>query len=201
MDFSLPAVTAIPVQISLFFQWILLHPEIAKKIQNEIDANVGEGRLPCLDDRKNLHYTEAAIREILRLETLVPSDVPHVAMVDTKIMGYTVPEGAIVIPSLYAMHNDEGVWDEPRKFKPERFLESNGKLSLKKDTTLPFGAGKRLCAGETFARNMLFLMIASLLQNFDFILAPGDKTPEPDKNGSGLIISPDDFWISYVPRS
>lgn len=192
--------TAIPVQISLFLQWILIHPEIARKIQKEIDANVGDGRLPCLDDRKNLHYTEAAIREILRLETLVPSNIPHTALVDSKIMGYTVPAGTIVIPSLYAFHNDSSAFDEPRKFKPERFLDSNGKLSLKKDISLPFGAGKRLCAGETFARNMLFLMISSLLQSFDFVVAPGDKLPDPEKNPSGLIISPDDFWISYVPR-
>lgn len=201
MDFSLPAVTALPVQIAMFLQWILIHPEIARKIQEEIEINVGGGRLPCLDDRRNLHYTEAAVREILRLETLVPSDVPHSAMVDSKIMGYTVPAGTIVVPSLYAFHNDTSVWDEPRKFKPERFLDSKGKLSLKKDISLPFGAGKRLCAGETFARNMLFLMISSLLQNFDFILAPGEKTPDPEKNPSGLIISPNDYWISYVPRA
>lgn len=183
----------------MFLQWILIRPEVAKKIQEEIKIHVCDGRLPCLDDRKNLHYTEAAVREIMRLETLVPSNVPHLALADTKIMGYTVPFGTIVVPSLYAIHNDTSAWDEPSKFKPERFLDMNGKLCLKKDISLPFGAGKRLCAGETFSRNMMFLMISGLLQNFNFVLAPGDEKPDPQKNPSGFITAPKDFWISYVP--
>ncbi|TMW40152.1 hypothetical protein DOY81_014767, partial [Sarcophaga bullata] len=106
----------------------------------------------------------------------------------------------IVVPSLYAYHSDERVWGDPDNFRPERFLDDQGKLCLKKDVSFPFGAGKRLCAGETFARNMLFLMTTALCQNFNVILGPNDKLPDLSSNLSGLITSPKDFWVQFEER-
>jgi len=105
-----------------------------------------------------------------------------------------------VIPSLYAFHSDSRVWSDPENFRPERFLDSQGKLSLKLDVSLPFGAGKRLCAGETFARNMLFLMTSTMCQQFDFVLGPNDRLPDLSQNLNGLIISPPDFWVQLKDR-
>ncbi|XP_034485747.1 probable cytochrome P450 304a1 [Drosophila innubila] len=201
VDFSFPAFSAIGVQLSLLVQYFLLYPEVAIRIQREIDEVVGCGRLPTLEDRKSMPYTEATIRENLRIETLVPSDIPHKAMVDTELLGYSIPKGTIVIPSLYAYHLDKRVWKDPENFRPERFLDENGKFCLKSDVSLPFGAGKRLCAGETFARNMLFLMTTAMLQSFDYTLAPGDSLPDLSKNNNGLIISPPDFWVQIKERS
>ncbi|XP_053946868.1 probable cytochrome P450 304a1 isoform X1 [Anastrepha ludens] len=200
VDFAFPAFTAIGVQFTFLIQYLLLYPDVLKRIQSEIDEVVDDGRLPTLEDRKHLHYTEAAIREGLRIETLVPSDVPHRALEDTELLGYKIPKHTIVIPSLYAYHADERVWGDPTKFRPERFLDENGKLSLKKDVSLPFGAGKRLCAGETFARNMLFLLTTAMCQNFNFILGPGDALPDLTKNNNGLIITPYDFWLQLEER-
>ncbi|XP_055852081.1 probable cytochrome P450 304a1 [Episyrphus balteatus] len=200
IDFSIPAFTGMSSQISLIFQWMLLRPDVLKKVQIEIDEYVGSGRLPCLDDRKNLHYTEATIREGLRMETLVPSDVPHQATQDTEFLGYQIKKGTIMVPSLYAYHYDKRVWNDPENFMPERFLDKNGKLSLKSDVSLPFSAGKRVCPGETFARNLLFLLFASLCQNFNIILSPGEQPPDMSKNNSGFIITPPDFWVTMEPR-
>ncbi|XP_055851542.1 probable cytochrome P450 304a1 [Episyrphus balteatus] len=200
IDFSFPAFTAIGTQMSLIFQWLLMKPDVLKRIQKEIDEYVGSGRLPCLDDRQNLHYTEATIREGLRMETLVPSDVPHVALYDTEFLGYHVEKGTIMFPSLFAYHSDKRVWNDPENFRPERFLDETGKLCLKNDVSFPFGAGKRLCAGETFARNMLFLLLSSICQNFNVVLAPGENLPDMSKNVTGLIIAPPDYWINLESR-
>ena len=102
----------------------------------------------------------------MRFETLVPMSVPHRAVCDTTLAGYEIPKNTIVMANLMALHNDEDIWGDPKKFRPERFLDTNGKLDLKKDFSLPFGAGRRICAGETFARNTMFLCITALLQNF-----------------------------------
>lgn len=91
VDFIMPAVSGISTQLSFLFQWFLLKPEILKRIQAEIDEVVGSGRLPTLDDRQHLHYTEATLRECLRQETLVPSNIPHRALVDTELLGYFIP--------------------------------------------------------------------------------------------------------------
>ncbi|XP_055697775.1 probable cytochrome P450 304a1 [Phlebotomus papatasi] len=200
VDFFFPALTAVPVTIGFLIQRLLLQPEILIKMQKEIDEVVGRGRLPELDDRINLPYVEATIREIMRLETLVPSAIPHKAVVDTKLLGYDVPEGAFVVPGLYAFHMDPKLWGDPEVFRPERFIGEDGKLSLKLDKSLPFGAGKRLCAGETFARNTLFLMISALAQNFNIRQPPNDKLPDLSKTICGLITLPPQFWIKFEPR-
>ena len=96
---------------------------------------------------------------------------------------------------------DETVWDNPEEFKPERFLDENGKLSLKKDPSMPFGAGKRLCAGETFARNMWFLFMGALLQNFTATIPEGHRMPGVDETQTGLIRFPPEFWVKLVPRT
>uniref|UniRef100_A0A1B0BLX1 Cytochrome P450 n=1 Tax=Glossina palpalis gambiensis TaxID=67801 RepID=A0A1B0BLX1_9MUSC len=201
IDFTFPAFTAVGVQLSFLVQYFLLYPEVQKRIQKEIDEVVGAGRLPTLEDRQFMSYTEATIREILRIETLVPSSVPHKTLVDTELMGYKIPKDTLIVPALYAYHNDKRVWGDPQNFRPERFLDDKGHLCLKKDVSFPFGAGKRLCAGETFARNMLFLVTAALCQNFNFILADGDVLPDLSTNLSGLITSPMDYWVQLEERA
>lgn len=51
MDFFIPALTAVASQIALLFQVAIDQPEVANKIQAEIERVVGNGRLPTLDDR------------------------------------------------------------------------------------------------------------------------------------------------------
>lgn len=143
-------------------------------------------------------YTEATLREIMRFETLVQSSVPHRAMTDTTLAGFKVPKDTFVLAGLNAMHNEKSLWIDPENFRPERFLNPDGKLNLKKDFSLPFGAGRRLCAGETFARNTMFLCIAALLQTFD--LKPSGRLPNLTEIEVGLTRKPKDFWIKLDAR-
>lgn len=53
---------------------------------------------------------------------------------------YTVLQNTMVLTGLYSYHNDPDVWGDPHVYRPERFLDENGAL-LKKDLSLPFGAG------------------------------------------------------------
>lgn len=200
MDFTVPSLTGFPTQLSILFQWLLINPSIMKKVQNEIDSVVGRGRLPVLDDLKNLPYTDACIREAMRATSIVPSNVFHMTVEDTELMGYSVSKHTPIITSLYALHSDENVWKDPENFRPERFLGANGKLCLSLDKSLPFGAGKRLCPGETFSRNLMFLMFAGLAQNINIELKEGDNYTHPKDNPSGFITIPDNFWIRYKIR-
>lgn len=80
----------------------------------------------------------------MRHETLVPSAIPHLSLKETTFRGYNVPSQTAMIPSLYAFHLDKDLWGDPENFRPERFLNENGKLDLKLDKSLPFGAGNIL---------------------------------------------------------
>ncbi|CAB3239009.1 unnamed protein product [Arctia plantaginis] len=139
-DYMFPAASAVQFVLTILIERLLLQPEVQVKIHEEIDRIVGRDRLPSLDDRRNMPYVEACIREIMRHETTVPLSVPHRAMTDTKLGGYNIPENTMVNPNLTMLHMDEELWGDPQNFRPERFLK-NGQLDLASDKSLPFGAG------------------------------------------------------------
>ncbi|XP_037353023.1 steroid 17-alpha-hydroxylase/17,20 lyase-like [Talpa occidentalis] len=154
-------------------QWtvaFLLHyPQLKKKIQEELDQNVGFNRTPTLSDRNHLLLLEATIREVLRIRPVAPMLIPHQAIVDSSIGGYAIDKGTDIIINLWALHHSEKEWDQPDKFMPERFLDPTGNQLISPSLSyLPFGAGPRTCIGEMLARRELFLFMAWLLQRFDF---------------------------------
>lgn len=59
--------------------------------------------------------------------------------------------------------------------------------------------GRRVCAGETYARFIFFAHFAGLAQNFNFELVDGEPTELQDTL-SGLITTPMDTWIRVSPR-
>ncbi|XP_075227318.1 putative cytochrome P450 304a1 isoform X2 [Lycorma delicatula] len=200
MDMLFAGSTTVPFMTSFIIYLLSKHQRVQKKCQEEIEDVVGKSRLPTLNDRPNLPYTEAAIREALRFQTLVPLGVPHKATEDTTLGGYFIPKDTMVLTNLYSVHMDEKIWDNPQEYTPERFIEPNGKLK-KRDLSLPFGLGKRVCAGETFARQNIFVVVSSLLQNFNFIEDPSHLFPELNDNIAGLNESPQPFWVKAEPRN
>lgn len=199
-DMLLPTLSGSAIQLSMLLERLLLNPRVATKVQQELDGVVGHGRLPTLDDRVNLPYAEATLREALRIDTLVPSGISHVALEDTKLCGYDIPKGCFVMLSLDVINNQREFWGDPENFRPERFLDESGKLSLKKDISVPFGGGKRLCVGETFSRNTLFLMFTALMQNFNIKPRPGDPLPDLGQRITGVVTSMEPFWLRFEAR-
>jgi cytochrome P450 len=55
----------------------LLHPELQKKAQDEIDAVVGRERLPTFEDRPKLPFIGAMCKEVLRWQPVVPMGASH----------------------------------------------------------------------------------------------------------------------------
>ncbi|XP_033763834.1 steroid 17-alpha-hydroxylase/17,20 lyase-like [Pecten maximus] len=164
-----------------FFLYLAANPEIQKKAQKEIDNAVGRDRLPGLADRPSMPYTEAVLHETMRIATVAPLGVPHAARVDAKLCGYDVPKGTAVVINHWALHNDARHWNDPKKFDPERFLDSDGNLAQKPVSWLPFSAGRRVCLGESIAKAELHVIAAIILQQFDLMLPQGvaaDFSPE-----------------------
>jgi len=132
LDFITPSLVANSAAVTQVLQALCAFPEVQKKIQDEIDHVVGQGCLPELDDRINLSYTEATIREVMRWHTLIPSGITHTSMEDTKFWGYDIPKGTFVMTAFYSSHRDPSVWDDPETFMPERFFRCKGQIVLAK---------------------------------------------------------------------
>ena len=57
--------------MSLFLA-LLLHPEVQKKAQDEIDAVTGCERFPTFEDRPRLPFVDALCKEVLRWRPATP---------------------------------------------------------------------------------------------------------------------------------
>ena len=98
-------------------------------------------RPPSLDDRGQLCYTEATIMEIQRLGSIAPQAVPHRAYSDINVRGYRIPRDTIIFSMLYHIMRDPDHWKDSESFKPERFIDDQGKV-IKEERFVPFGIGK-----------------------------------------------------------
>ncbi|KAH1010291.1 hypothetical protein HUJ05_004608 [Dendroctonus ponderosae] len=118
--------------------YMVLNPDVQKKVQAELDEVVGRGKWPTLKDKGNLKYTQAVLLELQRISNLAPMGIAHRAVKTTKLMGYDIAENTIILTNLYSLHMDPKIWENPKKFQPERFLDRN-KLNAHEDYYIPFG--------------------------------------------------------------
>ncbi|KAH9917078.1 cytochrome P450 [Fomitopsis serialis] len=136
--------------VLMFVLEMVLHPEVLRRIHNEIDSVVGDSRLPDFDDRPSLTYLECVLREVYRYESVW---VPHCTTEDDVYRGYHVPKGTMVITNIWAMTRDTQFYDDPEEFRPERYLELDESESpeLWDPKQLLFGFGRRICPGQHLA--------------------------------------------------
>jgi cytochrome P450 len=183
---------------ALSFEWLVYiltnYPDVQKKIHDELDRVVGPDRLPTLDDVDKLQYLNATICELFRFKHFAPFGIPHNTREDITLCGYKVPRDTQVMFNLYTLHMDPDLWTDPTRFDPTRFMEGGEAANLQGnylDTDrvrtkfakegdalfkfLPFGFGKRQCAGFGLGRIIMFLKAATHLHCFNWESADGIK--------------------------
>ncbi|XP_020095932.1 isoflavone 2'-hydroxylase-like [Ananas comosus] len=143
---------------------LLNNPEVLRKAATEIDVRVGTDRLVEESDIANLPYLRCVFTETLRLYPGGPLLVPHESATELTIANYTVPQGTMLLVNAYAIHRDPAVWREPTKFKPERFEAGREE----KGWMIPFGMGRRRCPGEGLATREASLLLATMIQCFEW---------------------------------
>lgn len=156
---------------ALVWTWYLLsqHPEVEARLHAEVDE-VLNGRLPTLADLPHLPYTLMVIKEAMRLYPPAWMLNGRQAIVDTTIGGYTVPRGSILFIAPYVIHRRPEFFPNPDQFDPERFTPEREK-ELPRHAYLPFGAGPRICIGNSFALMEAHLIIATISQRYRLRLA------------------------------
>lgn len=187
--------------LTCFILILIHHEDVQKLLHDEIDHVIGGSRDPLLGDRAHMPLMEACLLETLRLISHVPLAVPHSTICDTKVAGKHIPKDTTVYINLWAMHHDETFWEQPYSFKYSRFLDSEGHIlpahhSIRK-RLMAFGAGRRVCLGETLAKNRLFLFGTALLQHFAFTRDPNSTliSYEPRDFTLGIVLHPGSFKV------
>ncbi|KAA1477980.1 cytochrome P450 [Dentipellis sp. KUC8613] len=184
---------------SSFFLAMMLHLDVQRKAQAELDAVIGNHRLPSLADRARLPYIEALVSEVLRWNPLGPIGGPRRAMKDDVYNGYHIPKGSNIVPNVWKMLHDEKLYQDPVAFKPERFINTAEKVSECDPRNIAFGFGRRSCPGLLLADTSLFMTCAMVLSVFN--ISPPPDCPASFEYTDGLISHPPPFKCNIVART
>ncbi|XP_026168035.1 cytochrome P450 2J6-like [Mastacembelus armatus] len=181
------------------FLYLMTHPHIQERCQQEIDQVLEAKDRASFEDRHNMPYVQAVIHEVQRIANTVPLSVFHCTSKDTELMGYSIPRGTLIIPNLTSVLNEEGQWKFPHEFNPENFLNDKGEF-VKPEAFMPFSTGPRMCLGEGLARMELFLIIVTLLRKFKFIW-PEDAGKPDYTQVYGVTLTPKPYPMKVQLRA
>ncbi|KAF8357844.1 hypothetical protein PRIPAC_92839 [Pristionchus pacificus] len=205
-SFKFPWIKYIPV---LRYHAVIKHRETKQRLMKYITANVREsmgkykadeepdcfvhayaqkiGSNPYLTKEQLLatcddFFLAALVHEIQRRANILSINVLRETQEETEVMGYRIPARTLINGDLYRVHANDPLFDNPSEFRPERYLNEDGKTINKDavDRTIPFSLGKRQCAGEGLARVELLLGLSSTVQKYRILPTkegPVDLTP------------------------
>jgi cytochrome P450 len=145
---------------ALTWTWLLLghHPEAARRLQGELVAVLG-GREPGVADLDRLPYTDAVVRETLRLYPPI-GRIGRRPVRDLDLDPPALRKDTAVFLSPFVTGRDPRWFSAPESFRPERWSEPEAERP--RFAWFPFGAGPRSCIGEHFARMVLTLAVATI---------------------------------------
>jgi len=159
-----------------FWYNVARFPEIASRCKTEVDS-VLAGREATTADVPNLKYLEATIKESLRLYPPAITVFLRQAKADLVIGGYQIPKSNLITLSSFVTQRDVRWFPCPEQFDPERFLPPRVD-SIPAGAYFPFGAGPRVCIGQSFAMTEMILVAATVLQQCDVTLPPASADPQ-----------------------
>lgn len=141
------------------------HHDVQDRVRDEVTTVVGDAAVGP-DHLEQLTYTGQVVDEVLRLyppgHTLV-----RTAATGTELLGREVPPGRIVAVSVWGIHHNPEVWDDPYRFDPDRFAPVSDDDAPRRDryAHLPFGGGPRSCIGDHLARVELVIGTATAVRS------------------------------------
>ncbi|KAJ1294842.1 hypothetical protein BS78_01G177400 [Paspalum vaginatum] len=171
-------------------QWIMAelvkNPAVQEKLYDEIKATCGGDGEVSEEVIHHMPYLKAVILEGLRKHPPGHFVLPHKAAQDMDVGGYLIPKGATVNFMVAEMGRDEKEWDRPMEFVPERFLEGGDGVGVDMTGTkgirmMPFGVGRRICAGLNIAMLHLEYFVANMVKEFEWKEVPGDEVDFSEK--------------------
>ncbi|KAM0887731.1 hypothetical protein ACQ4PT_028800 [Festuca glaucescens] len=172
-------------------QWIMAelvkNPSIQDTLYKEISATTGDDQEEVSEeDVHKMPYLKAVVLEGLRKHPPAHFVLPHTAAEDTEVGGYLIPKGATINFMVAEMSRDEREWEKPTEFVPERFLpggpgegiDVTGNRGIK---MMPFGVGRRICAGVGIAMLHLEYFVANMVREFEWQEVPGNEVDFAEK--------------------
>lgn len=159
---------------------LIYNPKILKRAQEEMDQVIGRNRRLMEADIPRLPYLRSICKESFRKHPSTPLNLPRVASEDCVVNGCNIPKDTRLMVNIWAIGRDPDVWENPIVFNPDRFMFGE---KVKIDPSgndfelIPFGAGRRICAGTKMGIVLVEYLLGTLVHSFDWKLA-GDQVSE-----------------------
>ena len=175
-------------------------PEVMQKAIHELDRIVGKDRLVEESDIPRLNYLKSCIREAFRLHPYHALNLPHVAMVETTVAGYTIPKDSHVILSRLGLGRNPKIWNGPLEFQPERHLNTTNVLLTEPGLGfISFSSGRRGCPGISLGTSVTMMLFARMLQGFTWTKPPGVDSISLQEGNASLALA-ESLVLQAKPR-
>jgi cytochrome P450 len=180
------------VALAWALEQIVPRPDVVDRIADELQRTTG-GAPPQPNQLNRLDYLDAAIRESLRVRTILPF-VVRLTKAPFTAGGREYPADVMLSPCSHLVHRREDLYPEPEKFRPERFLERH----YAAHEWFPFGGGGRMCLGMAFALYEMKVVLSTLFATVRLARPTGCRSYPVRR---GIVIAPnDDAQVTVVER-
>ena len=179
---------------------LLRHPRVMKRLQDEIENVVGMNRQVEETDLVKLPYLNMVVKETLRLYPIGPLLGPRESLKDVTIDGYCIKRKSRIIINAWAIGRDPKVGSENTEiFCPERFVNSNIDIQGHDFRLIPFGSGRRGCAGMNLGLTTVRLVVAQLVHCFRWELPFGISPEDLDMTENFGLTMPRNKHLLAMP--
>ncbi|MBV6626588.1 MAG: cytochrome P450 [Rivularia sp. (in: Bacteria)] len=156
------------------------YPQVREKLLEELDSLDENYDFSTIN---KLPYLNAVCNETLRIYPVAILQFQRRVETSVSLCGHDLEPGTLLYGSVYLTHQREDLYPEPKKFKPERFLEKQ----FSPYEFIPFGAGVRRCIGAALAQCEMKLILTKILKNLELELIDNGEV-KPKRRG--LVTGP-----------
>ncbi|KAG8651064.1 cytochrome P450 77A3 [Manihot esculenta] len=178
------------------------NPTVQAKLYNEIKETVGDRKVDEKDVEK-MRYLQAIVKELLRKHPPTYFLLTHAVTEPTTLGGYDIPIDANVEIFSQAIGEDPRIWSDPEKFDPDRFASGGEEADITGVTEVkmtPFGVGRRICPGLGLGTVHLLLMIARMVQEFEWSGYPSDENVDFSEKFEFTVVMKNTLRAKIKPR-
>ncbi|XP_043930499.1 cholesterol 24-hydroxylase-like [Protopterus annectens] len=181
-------------QLSSTLMELTRQPEILTRLQAEVDCFVGEKKNLEYEDLRKLQYMSQVLKESLRMYPPIPG-TSRTLENSMMLEGIRVPANTTIVFNSYAMGRMEKFFSDPLTFNPDRFAPDAPKPYY---CYIPFSLGPRSCIGQAFSQMEAKVILAKLLQRYEFEYVSGQSYEIMD---AGTLKPRDGVQCTIKPRT
>lgn len=178
------------------------NPDIQTKLYKEIKGVVGDRKVDE-KDMEHMPYLNAVGKELLRKHPPTYFSLTHAVIEPAKLGGYDIPTETNVEIFLPSISEDPKLWSDPMKFDPDRFLNGRDDADITGVTgvkMVPFGVGRRICPGLAMATVHVNLMLARMVQEFEWSADPKDSKVDFSEKLEFTVVMKNTLRAHIKPR-